>query len=81
MKDKAIHDPQGFIDVGYTEVGARIIAAVPSWAQQIAVCRRLNIDAEFICTIRVSLDPDAWVMLTKPEYAGQPFQEPGALLP
>jgi len=81
MKDKVVHDLAGFIASGHTDTGERFVAFVAGYADQINACRRLNIDPFFVLTVRISLDPDTWAMLTRPDYTGQPFDEPRALLP
>lgn len=80
MKDKAVHDLQPWLDSGFKDTGARI-GPFPGYAQQLQEARRSNIDPEHIRCLRVALDPDVWAIVTVPEYAGQPFKEPGAMLP
>lgn len=81
MKDKVTHDLAGFIASGWQDTGVRIVAGMPSWSAQVQHCRRLNIACDYTRTLRVSLEPDTWALITTPEYAGQLFAEPGALLP
>ncbi|HEU4376249.1 MAG TPA: hypothetical protein VFS02_22340 [Telluria sp.] len=76
MHDKWVHSLDGWNDTG-----ARIVAAVPSWGAQVQKCRELNVALEYVRTLRISLAPDTWALVLMPEYAGQPFAEPGALLP
>lgn len=80
MSERASHNLPTLLGAGYVDTGARLSACPGPWLQA-RECRRMNIALDSARTVRVALDPDVWAVLTVPGYKGEPFAEPGAMLP